>query len=168
MPRLRAFRAASLAVALLLAGCGSVIRQPKVTLENVQIGGLGLRGGTLLVNVRVENPNGFTLSANQFTYDLAIRDANEVASTDADADTAWIEFASGTYDEPFSVAGHETRTVQVPIEFSYSGLGSASSALLRNGTFTYRARGTVDVKTPLGTQAVPFTKRGTFSMMGSP
>jgi LEA14-like dessication related protein len=166
MPRLRAFRAASLAAALLLAGCGSIVHQPKVTLENVQIGGLGLRGGTLLVNLRVENPNGFTLSANQLTYDLSIRDPDEVAG--ADADTAWIEFASGTYDEPFSVRGHETRTVQVPIEFSYSGLGSASSALLRNGTFTYRARGTVDVKTPLGTQAVPFSKRGTFSMMGSP
>jgi LEA14-like dessication related protein len=163
MTRLRTLRTAALAAVVLLAGCGSIVHQPKVTLENVQIGGLGLRGGTLLVNLRVENPNGFTLSANQLTYDLAIRDPEASASPD----TSWIDFANGVYDQPFSVGGHETRTVQVPVEFSYSGLGSASSALLRNGTFTYRARGSVDVKTPLGTQAVPFTKRGTFSMMGS-
>lgn len=159
--RRKRFRAAALAAVTLLAACGSVVRQPKVTLENVQVGGLGLRGGTLLVNLRIENPNTFSLNANQMRYDLAIRDPESTA-----ADTAWIDFAHGTYDEPFSVGRHDTRTVQIPVEFSYSGLGSASSALLRNGTFTYRARGTVDVKTPLGTQAVPFTKRGTVTMMG--
>ena len=52
------------AMALLLAGCGGrVFKQPQVTLENVQIGGLGLRGGTLLVNLQVINPNGFSLNA---------------------------------------------------------------------------------------------------------
>lgn len=161
MRRLYPFRLAVLALTLLLTGClGSMFRQPTVTLENVQVGGLGLRGGTLLVNLRVQNPNSFSLNADQLRYDLAIRDP------DVPGDSAWVEFATGTHDQPFSVGAGATEVVQIPVEFTYSGLGGASGALLRNGTFTYRARGTVDVRTPLGTHAVPFQKRGTVALLG--
>ena len=33
-----------------------------------------LRGGTLLVNLRVQNPNGFALNAERLRYDLELRD----------------------------------------------------------------------------------------------
>lgn len=154
--------ALSLAMVLVLAGCGTFgFRQPEVTLEGVQLGGLGLRGGTLLVNVRVQNPNGFALNAERLRYDLALRDTDQVG------DTAWIDFAAGTFDQQFSIGARATETVQIPVEFSYSGLGSAASSILRNGTFHYRATGEVDVDTPVGTRAVPFRKRGTFTMAGS-
>ena len=149
-------------LALLLSGCGSAMfRQPEVTLESVQVGGLGLRGGTLLVNLEVVNPNRFALNAHQLTYDLALRDPIE------DNDTTWVPFATGTYDVPFSVGARETARVQIPVEFSYSGIGSAANSLLRSGTFTYRARGQVDVRTPLGSHGVPFTRRGTVTLMGT-
>ena len=152
----------SLLVTLLVAGCGTFgFRQPTVTLEGVQLGGLGLRGGTLLVNVRVDNPNGFALNAERLRYDLALRDTGQ------EGDTAWIDFASGTFDQEFSVGARAAETVQIPVEFTYSGLGGAASSILRNGTFHYRATGEVDVDTPVGTRAVPFRKRGTFTMAGS-
>lgn len=154
--------ALSLLLLASLAACGTFgFRQPKVELEGVTLGGLGLRGGTLLVNVRVENPNRFALNSDGLRYDLAVRDVEEPS------DTAWLEFATGTYEEDFSVGAGETRTVQIPVEFSYSGLGGAASSILRAGTFTYRARGTVDVRTPFGSRAVPFTKRGTVTMTGT-
>ena len=149
-------------LALLVAGCsGGMFQQPRVTLENVQIGGLGLRGGTLLVNLQVVNPNRFALNANQMNYELALSDP------EAGGDTTWIDFARGTYDQPFSVAARDSARVQIPVEFSYGGLGAAGTSLLRRGTFTYRAAGTVDVRTPLGMQAVPFRKRGTVTLMGT-
>jgi LEA14-like dessication related protein len=152
--------AALLLVALVLSACaGSVYRQPQITLQNVQLGGLGLRGGTLLVSVEVVNPNRFALNANQLRYDLALRNP-EVAN-----DTVWIDFASGIYDVPFSVAAGDTGTVQIPVEFTYAGIGGAANALLRSGTFTYRASGTVDVRTPVGTHTVPFQRRGTVALM---
>ncbi|HEV2149248.1 MAG TPA: LEA type 2 family protein [Longimicrobiaceae bacterium] len=152
----------SLALVLLVTACGSFgFRQPEVTLEGVQLGGLGIRGGTLLVNVRVDNPNRFALNAERLRYDLAVRDPG------AGSDTAWIDFASGTFDQDFSVGARATETVQIPVEFTYSGLGGAASSILRNGTFHYRAVGEVDVGTPVGTRAVPFRKRGTFTMAGS-
>lgn len=147
---------------LLSSACaGGIFRQPEVTLEGVQIAGLGLRGGTIMVDVQVVNPNRFALNANQLDYALALSDPS------AEGDTTWIDFATGTYDQPFSVGSGDTARVQIPVEFSYDGLGAAGTSLLRRGTFTYRAIGTVYARTPLGTHSVPFRKRGTVSLLGT-
>jgi len=152
---------AMLLLLVVVAGCGSsLFKQPQVTLDGVQLGGLGLRGGTLLVNLRVVNPNGFALNANRLNYALAINDSDELG------DTTWVDFAEGIYDRPFSVGGHETATVQIPVEFSYNGAGSAIGSIVRTGTFGYRASGAVDVRTRLGTYTVPFQKRGTATLVG--
>ena len=154
--------ALGVALALLVSGCGgSIFKQPEITLESVQIGGLGLSGGTLVVDLQVVNPNRFSLSSNRLSYDLALRDEG------AAADTSWVDFASGEYEQPFTVAGGETAHVQIPVSFSYSGLGSAAGSMLRRGTFTYRASGTADVRTPLGTHQVPFRKTGTVTVLGT-
>jgi len=148
------------AVMLLGACTGGMYRQPEVTLQNVQLGSLGLRGGTLLVNVKVVNPNRFALNANSLSYDLSIADSRQ-------EDTAsWIDFASGMYEQPFSVGARDSATVQIPVEFTYGGLGSATATVLRTGAFNYNARGTVDVRTPIGPYTVPFQRRGSVSMLG--
>ena len=154
--------ALALGLALLATGCGgSIFTQPEITLESVQIGGLGLSGGTLVVDLQVVNPNRFALSANRLNYDLALRDP-ETAT-----DTSWTDFAEGAYEQPFTVGGGETAHVQIPVSFSYSGLGAAAGSMLRRGTFTYRASGTADVRTPLGTHQVPFRKTGTVTLLGT-
>ena len=42
-----------------------------------------------------------------------------------------------------------------------------AGSMLRRGTFTYRASGTADVRTPLGTHQVPFRKTGTVTLLGT-
>ena len=145
----------------LIAACGRVFNEPEVTLQSVQVGGLGIRGGTLLVSVQVINPNGFSLNADQLSYQLSVNDP------DQPQDTTWIDFATGTYDQGFSVGARDTAVVQIPVEFSYAALGAAAGSIARAGTFTYRASGTVDVRTPLGTRQVPFRKRGTVALLGA-
>lgn len=174
---------AALLAILTLGACGSgMYRQPEITLQNVHLGSLGLRGGTLLVDLRVVNPNRFALHANTLNYDLLIADSRQPG------DTAWIDFASGVVDltsvrrlsgaagresdtvDPergFSVRGRDSVTVQIPVEFSYSGIGSAAASTLRFGTFNYNARGTVNVRTPIGPYTVPFQRRGAVSMLGA-
>jgi LEA14-like dessication related protein len=149
-----------LSIGLTSACGGSVFNQPEVTLQSVQVGGLGIRGGTLLVSVQVINPNRFSLSADELNYQLAVNDP------DQPSDTTWIDFANGTYGEGFSVGARDTAVVQIPVEFSYAALGAAAGSIARAGTFTYRATGTVDVRTPLGTHQVPFRKRGTVALLG--
>lgn len=148
-----------------LGACGSrVFRQPEVQLQGIQLGGLGLRGGTLLVDLRIRNPNRFALNAEGLKYELWIGDRESAQR--ADVDSLWIPFASGTYDKPFRVGAGETGSVQIPIDFSYSALSGAAGSLLRRGTFDYRASGEVDVRTPLGTHDVPFRRTGTVTVAG--
>lgn len=162
---MRVARISSLVAATLLltlAACGrGIFQQPEVTLQNVQLAGLGLRGGTLIVDVHVANPNRFALNATQLDYELSIADSN------IPGDTTWMDLASGTYAEPFSVGAGEAQSVQIPVEFSYTGLGGAAGSLLRAGTFSYRAEGTVDVRTPLGSYDVPFRRGGTVTLLGT-
>ena len=88
MLRSRSIRVAVSAAVLLLGACvSSMFHEPKITLPNVAIGGLGLQGGTLLVNLQVENPNGFTLSSEALKYQLAVRDPS------SGTDTVWVDFA---------------------------------------------------------------------------
>lgn len=158
MKTMRIF-AAFVSVVMALPACSGAYREPQIELEGVSIGSLGLRGGTLMANVRVENPNRFSLRADDLKYELFLR-----RSADEPGDTAWVEFAEGTYDEDITVGGGETAIIAIPVEFSYSGLGGAATSLLRTGRFDYRARGTVDVRTPLGTREIPFRKTGTFML----
>jgi LEA14-like dessication related protein len=146
---------------LVVTGCTSAMyRQPQVELQNVQLGSLGLRGGTLLVNLKVVNPNRFGLHAHQLRYDLRIAD------TVQPGEDGWIDFANGLYDQPFTVSARDSAFVQIPVEFTYGGLGSATATILRTGAFDYNARGSVDVRTPVGTRNVPFQRRGSVSLMG--
>jgi LEA14-like dessication related protein len=161
MKRIAASVLLTVTLATATACGGGVFRQPEVTLQNVRIGGLGLSGGTLLVDLEIINPNRFALNADQLTYELALSDPEE------EGDTSWVDFAAGTFDQPFSVASGDTSIVQIPVEFTYSGVSSAAISLLRSGTFTYRASGTVDVRTPLGGYEVPYRKRGTVTLLGS-
>jgi LEA14-like dessication related protein len=160
--------AAVLLAAALLPACTAGLERPEVELEGLQIGSLGLTGGTLLANVRVENPNRFTLRGGDLRYQLFLKKPNSSATSSAAAgDSAWVRIAEGTYEEDLEIRGHESRTFQVPIEFSFADLGSAASSIMRTGRVDYRATGTVDVRTPFGSREVPFRKTGTFMMAGT-
>ena len=147
--------------AMVLPACTAGFKRPEVELENVTIGSLGLGGGTLLANVRVTNPNRISVRAQDLRYQLYLRRTGEAG------DSAWAEFAQGTYDERMELGANETRTFQIPINFSFRDLGGAASGLLQTGRLDYRAVGTVDVRTPFGTREVPFRKTGTFLMTGA-
>jgi LEA14-like dessication related protein len=159
-PLLAALLASSLLLAT-LAGCGPAFRQPVVTLENVTVAGIGLSGGTLMVHLEVENPNRFALTANQLRYALSIADPSRAG------DTVWIDVAEGVHARPFTVGARETGYVQIPVEFTYAGMGSAVASLLRRGTFEYRARGVVEARTPVGTRDIPFSRQGLITLSGA-
>lgn len=150
---------AALAAVAMLSGCGAAVREPDIELQGVELGSIGLRGGTLLANIRVDNPNRFSLRADDLRYELFLRGSGA-------ADTSWVEFAQGTYDEEITVGGGETAIIAVPVEFSLTDLGGAAMSVIRTGRFDYRVRGTVDVRTPLGRREIPFRKTGTYLATG--
>jgi LEA14-like dessication related protein len=143
----------ALAAALCVAACALVFRQPTVRVANVRVGSMSFQGGSMIVRVEVENPNGYALEAERFRYTLSFRRA--------EPDT-WVALAEGGLPERIRFEGHDTTAVDVEVPFRLSALGSALDQLLRRGELDYRFTGELGVNTPLGGRQIPFDERGVF------
>jgi LEA14-like dessication related protein len=145
---------AVLALTTLATACTG-FKKPTIELEGISLGSVGLSGGTLLVNLRVENPNAIGFRADDLRYELFLR------APGGDANEPQLQrLAEGTYDEEIVIGARETRTVQVPVEFRLSQLGPAASSIMRSGRLDYRATGTVRVRAAGSSRTVPFSKTG--------
>ena len=144
-------------LAMTLGACSRGVRQPEVRLEGVRVGGVGLRGGTVYAQVMVTNPNGFDLETEQLNYDLQLADPKDAGR--------WISFAKGTIDERIQIDDHDSKVIEIPIQFRYDDLGGAVRSLLDTGTFNYRVTGDVKLSGPIG-RTIPFSKTGIVSMAG--
>jgi LEA14-like dessication related protein len=138
------------------AACIPTIQRPDVQLVGVRLGGLGLQGGLLYVQLGIANPNGFALKADGFTYKIELREPGEQGE-------AWTNFVDGVFSNEVQVAAHDSTVVEIPVEFRYSGFGSAIRSLLDSGTFNYRVSGTVAVEKPIRTD-LPYRHTGTASL----
>ena len=154
----RSMLVAVLALATFAAGCTG-FRKPTVELEGISLGSVGLSGGTLLVNLRVENPNPVGFRAENLNYELFLR-----APRDSTSEEGWERLTSGTYEEDIVIRANETRVVQVPVEFRLSELGPVATSLLRTGRFNYRVTGNVQVRAAGSRRTVPFRKTGSMSL----
>ncbi len=134
------------------SGC---VSKPKVALQGVQLSRLGRSSGAMVVTLKVTNPNSFALHSERMDYAL------ELQNIEGADEGKWTELVSGSYDAPFSIGPEQSATLEVPVDFDYSRLGGAAVALLFAGKLDYRARGTVLLRTPVGTHALPFKKQGT-------
>jgi LEA14-like dessication related protein len=151
----------SLLVLLAALQACSPFRQPTIELEGIELGSVGLGGGTLLVNVRVENPNSVGFRVDNLAYELFLRSPRDTANQQG-----WERVTNGTYEEEIVIRARETRTVQIPVEFRLSDLGPAASSVLRTGRFDYRVAGTVDVRAAGTSRTVPFRKTGSMNVLG--
>jgi LEA14-like dessication related protein len=149
---------AAMAVLTLASACTG-FRKPTVELEGIELGSVGLSGGTLLVNVRVENPNPVGFRAESVNYEVFLRTPRD--ETD---EQGWERLTSGTHEEDIVIRGRETRVVQIPVEFSLSDLGPVASSVLRTGRFNYRVTGDVQVRAAGSRRTVPFRKTGSMSL----
>lgn len=153
----RLLLALALAGSVAAGGCSHVFRQPEVRLESVRLGGVGLRGATLVAQLHITNPNGFDLAARSFTYDLELQDEDNGGD--------WVRLAQGTIDQKLEVTENSAKVVEIPIEFRYSDLGPAVRSLIDRGTFGYRVSGSIQVQEPLS-RTVPYKKTGRVTMSG--
>jgi LEA14-like dessication related protein len=146
------FAAATAAVAI-AAGCSALgkqaFQQPVIQLQDVRVNGLGLSGGNLDVKVSVYNPNGYRLDATRMTYSVIVGDS--------------VQFATGAVDNRYSVDQNETKSITIPVNFTYNGVGSAGRQLLNTGGVNYRVLGDITVGTVIGNFTVPYSASGRFN-----
>ncbi len=146
-----------LGVALMasMSGCSALgkaaFAEPVVTLQDVQLKGIGMNGGAVDVVLNVYNPNNYRLDATRVRYNLLF-DSTKVAD--------------GEITERQTVEGRDTLRVNIPVNFTFRALGEAGRQLLSQGSVPYRVTGDVVVGSPVGNFTVPFSKSGRFSSLG--
>ncbi len=144
------------AVALVSASCGGYgrgnFRDPVVTFKNVQVGGVGLTGGTLDVILSVYNPNGYRLDASRITYKVMVDS---------------LDVGAGALDRHFSVPSNDSTDVVLPLRFSWNGLGAAGRELVKTGTIPYRVLGDLTVGSGVGDFTIQYDRTGNFNSLGA-
>jgi LEA14-like dessication related protein len=137
-----------------LAGCASMgvggFKEPIVNFNDLQVEGIGTKGGTVDVVLSVYNPNGYRLDATKLTYRLLV-------------DTTAV--GDGVYDTHFAVQSGDSSIVRLPVNLSYSGLAAAAKQLKEKGSVNYRVIGDVTVATPVGNFTKPYDRTGRFSTL---
>lgn len=151
--------AVALALAVAVGACGAFFEPPLVTLDGMSVQSLGLRGGTLVAHVHIDNPNGFELRSEGMRYLL------EVAGSETSGERTWQRLAEGEFKDEVRVPARDAVTVPVPIDFTFGEMGGIVRALIDRGSFDYRVSGTVDVEDPVS-RTVPYRHSGQVSLSG--
>jgi LEA14-like dessication related protein len=133
-----------------LAACATLrnaltFQQPQVDLQEINVTGLGLTGGTLDLVFDVYNPNEYRLRSTRLEVGL------ELAGTD---------FGEALIDKPLDLSPANHSRVIMPVRFTWAGVGAAARSLLESQELPYGLTGAVLLDTPLGEKRVALKGKG--------
>ena len=144
-------RLAALVVVMAVAGSCATIRaalsfaEPQVALEEINVTGLSLTGGTLDLLFDVYNPNDYRLRSTRLEIGL---------------DLESVHFGDALIDKPLDLSPANHNRVIVPVRFEWAGVGAGARALLQRQSIRFGVTGAVLVETPLGERRVGLSASG--------
>ena len=129
-----------------LTGCESLtksfLKDPEVTVLNVDVTDITLSEIMLSVNLNVKNPNSIPLRLDRVTYQFNIS-----------GDTV----TEGTMTEGLQVPAAGENNLRLPLKFKFSTVAGILQGLMQNSlTKEYELKGSAQ----LGIFSIPFSKRG--------
>ncbi len=147
--RLRPSFLAALALLLAAASACTSLKQlaasglasPEVALTAISAQGLDLSGVTMLVRLRVDNPNNVALDLESLTYKLAIEGE---------------QVFEGVMPEGLKLAARGPTPVELPVRLSWLDLPKVARAFLSKPEVAARVSGTAGIGTAFGVLDVPF------------
>jgi LEA14-like dessication related protein len=119
--------------------------KPQIELQEINVTGLGLTGGTLDLVFDVYNPNDYRLRSTRLEVAL------ELAGTD---------FGEALIDKPLDLSPENHSRVLMPVRFTWSGVGAAARSLLESQELPYGLTGAVLLDTPIGERRVELKSTG--------
>jgi len=119
--------------------------QPQIALQQINITGMGLSGGTLDLVFDVYNPNEYRLRSTRLEVDLAL------AST---------EFGQALIDKPLDLSPQNHSRVVMPVRYTWAGVGAAARSLLQSQALPYGITGAVILDTPVGERRLQLKSNG--------
>jgi LEA14-like dessication related protein len=137
-------------LAMAAAGCATLqtalnFQEPQIELQEINVTGLGLSGGTLDLLFDVYNPNQYRLRSTRLEVDLQL---------------AGTEFGNALIDKPLDLSPENHSRVVMPVRFSWSGVGAAARSLLQQQELPYGLTGAVLLDTPIGVRRVQLSSKG--------
>lgn len=119
--------------------------KPQIELQEINVTGLGLSGGTLDLVFDVYNPNDYRLRSTRLEVGL------ELAGTD---------FGKALIDKPLDLSPVNHSRVIMPVRFAWTGVGAAARSLLESQELPYGLTGAVLLDTPVGERRVELKSNG--------
>ncbi len=142
----RALAVVSVAV---LAACATLGRlgftEPDVALQEIDVTGIGLTGGTFDLVLDVYNPNDYRIRSTRLEVGI---------------DLEGTHFGDALLDRPLDLSPTYHSRIVVPVRFDWAGIGAGAKALVTRQSLGYAITGTVLLETPLGDQRVALTGTG--------
>jgi LEA14-like dessication related protein len=120
-------------------------QEPQVALQQINITGLGLTGGTLDLVFDVYNPNDYRLRSTRLEVGL---------------DLEGTHFGDALIDRPLDLSPTNHSQVVMPVRFAWAGVGAAARGLLTRQALKYGVTGAVLLDTPLGEKRVQLRSSG--------
>ncbi|MGH7529611.1 MAG: LEA type 2 family protein [Gemmatimonadales bacterium] len=143
-------RRAVLPTCVLLASCATLrqalsFQEPQITLQEINLTGLGLTGGTLDLVFDVYNPNDYRLRSTRLEVGL---------------DLEGTYFGEALIDKPLDLSPENHSRVVMPVRFAWSGVGAAARAIFERQELQYGLTGAALLDTPLGERRLQITSAG--------
>ena len=109
----------------ILTACSSfnsLIQEPKLSLNSVDIAGISITGVDLVARVNVENPNGFSIPLPKIDWELFINNAS---------------FISGALKKDQSIKSRGKSTIDLPLSITYEGLYNSFKSMIETHEAAY-------------------------------
>src|SRR5882762_8764696 len=130
-------------VAFVSLSCATLGRlsftEPDISLQEVEVTGIGLTGGTLNLVFDVYNPNDYRLRSTRLEVGI---------------DLEGTHFGDALLDRPLDLSPTNHSRILVPVRFEWAGLGAGAKALVTRQALGYAITGAVLLDTPLGDKSV--------------
>jgi LEA14-like dessication related protein len=120
-------------------------QEPQIELQEINITGMGLSGGTLDLVFDVYNPNDYRLRSTRLEVGL---------------DLEGKHFGDALIDRPLDLSPTNHSRVVMPVRFEWAGVGAAARGLLTRQALNYGVTGAVLLDTPLGDKRVQLRSTG--------
>jgi len=130
-------------VVVLCLACATLgrlsFKEPELQLQEINVTGVGLTGGTFELVFDVYNPNEYRIRSTRLEVGV---------------DLEGTHFGDALLERPLDLSPTNHSRVVVPVRFEWSGVGAGAKALLTRRAVAYGLTGTVLLDTPLGDQRV--------------
>lgn len=139
---------------LAVAGCATLgrlsFKEPELALQEIDVTGIGLTGGTFDLVFDVWNPNDYRLRSTRLEIGI---------------DLEGTHFGDALMDRPLDLSPTNHSRVVVPVRFEWAGVGAGAKALLTRRAVGYAITGAVLLDTPVGDRRVALTGQGNVPLM---